>query len=448
MIKKLTYLVEKYRHGDTANSFMLAFTQSVVAFIFIIVDFIFSKKMGVYSFGVWKQMFFIIGILVPLLSFGVPEGFKYFIAKENNRNLYFSNMLFMLLASTAVGLIVFLFVNLFSYLDWIQIGDYYLISILFPLGFLFFNLNKALRYVNINDKKVLLNTKVLSFFFVPTLLVILIFGFYFEQVAHYYLWIGLFIYLLVFGAPLYTLIKKSSLLFNFKSVRKKTIRQMLKVGFPLYLSTFIGMLIVNFDKGIVSFFENKATFAIFSVGAMEIPVFAMLSAAFSQQTYPQLVKLMSNGQKEEAKKLWMKTTIKVSYITYPMILILMVLAKPFLFFIYSNEYGDAVVIFQIYLLVGLLRNNYYGALIIASGNTKFITYYAVLTLVFNVTLSLILYSWLGINGIVYGTLISALIIALLQLNHEGLLKSYFINFIGNFKVLILIILVLIAFLIF
>src|SRR5690606_12430745 len=135
-----------------------------------------------------------------------------------------------------------------SYFDWIQIGDYYLISILFPLGFLFFNLNKALRYVNINDKKVLLNTKVLSLFFVPTLLVILIFGFYFERVVHYYLWIGLFIYLLVFGAPLYTLIKKSSLLFNFKSVRKKTIRQMLKVGFPLYLSTFIGMLIVNFDK--------------------------------------------------------------------------------------------------------------------------------------------------------------------------------------------------------
>src|SRR5690606_36670763 len=161
-------------------------------------DFIFSKKMDVYSFGVWEQMFFIIGILVPLLSFGVPEGFKYFIAKENNRNHYFSNMLFMLLACTAVGFIVFLFVNLFSYFDWIQIVDYYLISILFPLGFLFFNFNKALRYVNINAKKVLLNTKVLRLFFVPTLLVMFIFGFYFERVTYYYLWIGLFIYLLVF----------------------------------------------------------------------------------------------------------------------------------------------------------------------------------------------------------------------------------------------------------
>src|SRR5690606_9977028 len=184
---------------------------------------------------------------------------------------------------------------------------------------------------------------------------------------------------------------------------------------------------------------------IFSVGAMEIPVFAMLSAAFSQQTYPQLVRLMSSGQKEEAKKIWMKTTIKVSYITYYMILILMVLAKPFLFFIYSNEYGDAVVIFQIYLLVGLLRNNYYGALITASGNTKFITYYAVLTLVFNVTLSLILYSWLGINGIVYGTLMSAVVINFLQLNHEGALGLYLNKMLSNKILITLTVLILIFF---
>ena len=93
------------------------------------------------------------------------------------------------------------------------------------------------------------------------------------------------------------------------------------------MATFIGTISVNLDKSIVSFFEDKATFAIFSVGALEIPVFAMLSAAFSQNIYPSLVKLVSDNKKEEAKDLWLATTKKVSYITFPILLILMIFSK-------------------------------------------------------------------------------------------------------------------------
>jgi O-antigen/teichoic acid export membrane protein len=446
MIKKAKAIFNKYKSGNSVNSLMLAFTQSLIAFVFIFVDFIFSKKLNPTDFGSWKQMFFIINLLIPILSFGIPEGYKYYIAKEEEKkDKYFSNMLFMILLTTTIGVVVFLFLNLLDYVNWISLKEYYLISILFPIGFLVFNLNKALRYSYINTSLVWLNTKITTLYFIPTFLIIGFISIILNDYINYYLWIGIFIFTLIFGMPLFSLLKFLKLRFSFYEISWVEIRKMLKIGLPLYLATFIGFMIINIDKGIVSIFENKATFAIFSIGATEIPIFAMLSAAFSQQTYPSLVRLVNEGKQEEAKALWIRTTINVSYITYPMIFLLMVFAKPILFFIYTNEYQDSIIIFQIYLLTGLFRNNYYGALITASGKTKLITYYSLLTLLFNLIFSTVLFYFLGIIGIVYGTLFSVSIIAFLQLKNEGLLRLYFSKFVFNKVIIFMILIIIISF---
>lgn len=226
-----------------------------------------------------------------------------------------------------------------------------------------------------------------------------------------------------------------------KWLNKEFLSKVLKQGFPLYLATFIGTMSVNLDKSIVSFFENKETFAIFSVGALEIPIFAMLSAAFSQNIYPSLVKLVRDDKKEEAKDLWLATTKKVSYITFPILLVLMIFSKEIIFFIYTPKYSESVIIFQTYLLIGLFRNNHYGSLIAASGQTKYITMYSGMMLVLNLVLAIVLYKIWGINGIVFASLFATLIIALLQLKHEGLLKKYVCNFLLDYKIIILIALI-------
>lgn len=448
MFRKILAKFNKYKESSTASSFMLAFTQGMVALIFILVDYIFSKKMDMVSFGVWKQMYYIIGLLVPILSLGIPEGFKYYIAREKEGDRYFSNAIMVSFTMTCIGAFLLLIINALAFFRLVDLREYYLVSLLFPLCFLVFNWNRLFRYANINENRVLLNTKVLSIFFVPTLLAVLLLGYYFPYVSKQYLWVGILIYVLIYGSPLFTLFYKSTFNFKLSLIKWESISQMLKIGLPLYLATFIGVLTVNLDKGIVSIFEDKVTFAVFSVGAIEIPIFAMLSAAFSQQIYPRLVRMVSNNEKEAAKALWIKTTVKVSYITYPMILLLMIFAKPLLFFIYSEEYADSVTIFQTYLLVALLRNNYYGALITASGATRYITYYSVASLLLNTIFATVLYLLIGINGIVYGTLLSASVIAFLQLKHEGLLKSYLYTFVLDKKIILLIVSILIAFFIF
>jgi O-antigen/teichoic acid export membrane protein len=438
-IKKI---YDRFVNSSSYTSLLLALTQSFIAFFFIVIDFFYSKKLSVSDFGNWKQMYFLISLGIPLLSLGIPEGYKYFLAKEGKPKEIFSNTFLFILFITGILLVICLFVNLFHYYGWINIKQYYLISFLFPIAYFSFGISKVLRYAYINEKKVKLFTKINIFFSILTLIIIGIVYFNFQEIKTYYLLVGMLLFICIFELSNTTLLNKLRLTINSKWLNKEFFLNVLGQGFPLYLATFIGTLSVNLDKSIVSFFENKETFAIFSVGALEIPVFAMLSASFSLNVYPQLVTLIHQDKKEQAKKLWIHTTTNVSYITFPMILVLMFFAKDIIYLVYSPKYEKSVFLFQTYLLMGLFRNNSYGALIAASGKTKFITMYSAMMLTFNLILSFILYKILGIEGVIIGSLASTTIIAFLQLKHEGLLKMYFKKFVLNPKIFILILLIM------
>src|SRR5690554_5308174 len=435
-------LYNKFSKSTVYQSFLLAFTQSLVALFFIKIDFFFSKGLSVEDFGIWKRLMFVINLTIPILSFGIAEGYKYYLAKEGKKKEMFANTFSFYTIITVLFFGIVLIANILGYFDWVDLKEYYLLSFLLPIAYFVFVINKTLRYAYINDNKIDLHSKITLIGFVFTGIALLFSYLYFKQLAPHYLYTGVILYILIYLVPIYTLIKKGKFIITNKWINKEYFVKVLKQGLPLYLAVFIGTLTLNTGMLIVNTFEDIETFAIFSVGALEIPVFAMLSAAFSQKIYPELVRLVSNGEKDKAKKIWMKTTIQVSYITYPLIILLMFFAQDIIYLIYSPKYEESVFIFKTYLLIGIFRNNYYGALITASGQTKYITMYALIMLVANAIISILLYYYLGISGVVFGALIATFIIQLLQLNHEKLIKVYFKGFLLNYKILFLIILIL------
>ncbi|MBP6370148.1 MAG: oligosaccharide flippase family protein [Paludibacteraceae bacterium] len=438
-------LYNKFSKSTVYQSFLLAFTQSLVALFFIGIDFFFSKGLSVEDFGIWKRLMFVINLTIPILSFGIAEGYKYYLAKEGKKKEMFANTFSFYTIITVLFFGIVLLANILGYFDWVDLKEYYLLSFLLPIAYFVFVINKTLRYAYINDDKIDLHSKITLIGFVFTGIALLFSYLYFKQLAPHYLYIGVILYILIYLVPIFNLIKRGKYIITNKWINKEYFVKVLKQGLPLYLATFIGTLTLNTGMLIVNTFEDIETFAIFSVGALEIPVFAMLSAAFSQKIYPDLVRLVSNGEKEKAKKIWMKTTIQVSYITYPLIILLMFFAKDIIYFIYSPKYEESVFIFKTYLLIGIFRNNYYGALITASGQTKYITMYALIMLGANAIISIILYYYLGVSGVVFGTLVATIIIAFLQLYHEKLIKDYLYGFLFNFRIIILILVILLIY---
>src|SRR5690606_39621704 len=127
----------------------------------------------------------------------------------------------------------------------------------------------------------------------------------------------------------------------------------------------------------------------------------------------------------------LRTTLQSTRITLPIILVMMIFSGPLIEILFTQKYIDAIPIFQTYLLVGLWRNTQYGALIIASGKTKWTFYYSVIGLIFNTIVSLLLFHFFGVIGIAWGGFLSATLLSLLQLKHENMLKEWNKNILMN-----------------
>ena len=153
-------LYNKFSKTTVYQSFLLAFTQSIVALFFIGIDFFFSKGLSVEDFGIWKRLMFITNLTIPILSFGIAEGYKYYLAKEGKKQQMFANTFSFYFLITIVFFVVVLIANLFGYFNWIDLKEYYLLSFLLPVAYFVFVINKTLRYAYINDAKIALHSKI------------------------------------------------------------------------------------------------------------------------------------------------------------------------------------------------------------------------------------------------------------------------------------------------
>jgi O-antigen/teichoic acid export membrane protein len=442
LIEKIKRLIQNYGVGGIGKSLHLAISQSFVAVLFILTDYIFSKQLTVAEFGIWKETFFFLNFGIPLLAFGLPEGYKYFIAKEKNIEHYSQNTSIALLI-IAIGLEgILLVLNGLQYFSIIDLGSYYGYSLLFPLPLLAFLMNKTLRYSYINLDQAERLTKFSIYGGLGSLVLVFAGMLLISSHGEYLVLVAVLVYFGIFFLPaLFYLRGFVEFSFSLK-LDRSSVRKMLVYGLPLYLATFTGLLTNYLDKLIVNVAADETTFAIFAVGAFEIPIFAILSAAFSQQIFPKMVRCIEDGEEKQAKSIWIATTKKVSLLTYPLILVVMFFAEEIIFLIYNENYQTSVVLFKTYLLVALFRNNSYGILLACKGDTKFITKVSAIVLLVNCVVSIILYLSIGLQGVVFGTLISTFLMFLIFLHKEKMLRSYVDKILVNKFLLPLILLIL------
>lgn len=418
--------------GNTATSLTLAGTTTTIAFFSL--NIIFARFFTKGDFGTWKQIMLAIQFVIPLFTLGIPEGYKYLIAsdKENTQKLLASG-----LGLTSVIFTLLLGLSHLGLLDWIGplLNNTALNSIdsTLPFFFLIIVLGTMVRYQAINEEN---NRAILgsSFLAATGLLLagVATVFFYVTNEIHTLLIRNLLLTLGCFHiigfAFLYT--KLSGFKLPKLNFDRNNLTEILKFGVPLYLASYVGILTINMDKLIVTNQGGAELFAIYSIGAVQIPFIGIISSSVSNSLFPKLVNTI-NVNIVETKRMWLDATVNTSYIIYPLVICLLIISKPLVILAFGDQYSEAVPIFRAYLLTMIWRNNSYGALIMAKGNTKYITLYSALTLVLNAIFSYFLYTQLGIIGVVYGTFLAISFIALIQLAHENMFKLFIRKFYGN-----------------
>jgi O-antigen/teichoic acid export membrane protein len=175
-------------------------------------------------------------------------------------------------------------------------------------------------------------------------------------------------------------------------------KDLFSYGIPLSLSNIVGRLNLQADKYMIAVLTSAEIYAIYHVGALEVPLVATLAYSVTRALMPSLVNAHDQQRPDQFIHLWHTSVVKVSTIILPVFAFLMCFTDPLITLIFSAEYHQASVPFRVYLCLLPLRLCSYGAILRAMGATKPVLTSSVISLLVNLVLNYPLYLWLGLSG--------------------------------------------------
>lgn len=198
-----------------------------------------------------------------------------------------------------------------------------------------------------------------------------------------------------------------------------TVKRQVNFSLPLGLSSLVNKINRYVDKFVVSILLPATAYAEYTIGAQEVPIIRVIPFAVGSVLISRYVSLQMESKKEELLELWYKGVEKVSLLVVPLTILSIIIAPDLISLIAESEgtdYSNAVLPFQIYNLIVLIRVTHYGSILQAFGDTKGIMYVSLNLVVANIILSIPFTMIWGINGTALSTLVANLYNWVVMLN--------------------------------
>ncbi|MDD3464821.1 MAG: oligosaccharide flippase family protein [Candidatus Cloacimonetes bacterium] len=177
-------------------------------------------------------------------------------------------------------------------------------------------------------------------------------------------------------------------------------QEVFRYSLPLGLSSIIGMLSIQLDKLVVSGFFTPAQYAVFSIGAMELPFISILNNSVNAILLPHI-----SSEPAKMTEVYRAAVRKNALIIFPFAVLGLIFATPLITFLYTETYLGSVPFFRVYLLNLPLRVATYGIIFMALRKTRYIMMNSLVTLGLNLVLNLVLVRLIGMMGAVIATVI-------------------------------------------
>ncbi|MBQ5825699.1 MAG: oligosaccharide flippase family protein [Clostridia bacterium] len=396
-----------------SNAVKLTAAKFITLGISMVSSMLLARFRSLTEYGTYSQMMMAVSLVSSLLMLGLPNSINYFLgkAKSDEERADFLSVYYTLstLLSLIVGAALVASVPLLEIYfknDLISTFWYFLATYPWTRVIMSGTENLLIAY---NKSNMLMVFKVLnSILLLAIILIIQVFGGTFVQY--------IILYLVVEGAfTLWTYIiakknaKKLRVSFN-----KELIKSIFKFSVPIGLASVVGTLNIELDKLVITSVFSTEDLAIYTNASKELPV-SIIATSITAVLLPQVVKLMHNDKKEEAVKLWKSaTTISFAIISF-IAIACFVFAPEVIEVMYSAKYLPGVSVFRVYCLVLFCRCTYFGMMLNATGKTKFILYSSIGTLLLNFSLNYLFYTIMGFTGPAVATLITTVVMAIIQL---------------------------------
>jgi O-antigen/teichoic acid export membrane protein len=175
-------------------------------------------------------------------------------------------------------------------------------------------------------------------------------------------------------------------------------RKLLGYGVPLAVTGALSMLGFQLDRLVVAHNFSPQRFAIYAVGAIEVPIAILVRQSMNAVLVPALSGRHAAGDLPAMAELWRGSMRKAGLVMLPMMVLLLVMAPELMRVAFGEKYEQSADIFRIYLALIPVSLASWGVLPMASGRPGTNVGGAITMLVVNGGLAIALVGPLGIYG--------------------------------------------------
>jgi O-antigen/teichoic acid export membrane protein len=128
-------------------------------------------------------------------------------------------------------------------------------------------------------------------------------------------------------------------------------RRQLAYALPFALAVGIEVIQLNFHQYVVAARFDAATFAIYAVGCLQIPLVDLVMTSTTSVMMVQMANHACTGDRRAALSLWHDTVYKLAALMFPLTVFLVVAARPVITALFTTKYLGSVPIFAVFSLM-------------------------------------------------------------------------------------------------
>lgn len=395
----------------TSKVLTLSSGQFLVTAAGIVCAAVLARILSRVEYAAYRQTLLVYTFASPLLALGLPKALFYFLpqARNGERRILAGNLL--LLAATGGILTMFLLCGGSSFL-----ADRFdnpalkrLLIVFSPYPLIALPITTICACLAVMDR-----VRALAVFNVSSKLLVVTF-----VVGAAWLWrtpyaavVGFVLAeLLVLPVALWLMIRSTPAGSLWPS--RQILVEQLRYSVPLGFAGLLGATSLSLDKWIVAEMCRPEDFAIYVNGAMDIPLISIITVSVTSVLLPDFVRAYAASEYNKLQSLWHRAMLKCLVLFLPAMAFVLVMAPEIMRLLYSSQYEASAYPFRVYALRLPVRATNFGAVLMAMGQTRMVTWGALFCLALNGLLSAVFVHYSGPAGAAWATMMSVISLALL-----------------------------------
>ena len=153
---------------------------------------------------------------------------------------------------------------------------------------------------------------------------------------------------------------------------RAALRAHLGYAVPFGLAALIEVVQMNLHLYAVSYYFGAATFAIYAVGCLQIPLSDFLMTSTCNVMMVNMRERVLANDAEEVVAIWLDSVRKLTLIFFPLVAFLLVVARPLIVLLFTADYQRSVPVFMVWTLSMLLMSLLTDGVLRVFAQTRFL----------------------------------------------------------------------------